>query len=401
MRYCLGRSCRTVPPTTARASLRRTRLVATSILVVLVALAFVGCGCSEDQSAVKVPDVTGMAALDAIHTLQAQGLMLGDVANSPDPELPALTVLSQTPAAGQQVDPGSVVALTVSSGSQLVATPDVTGMTTERAVSELENLGLTAYKTTAYDDTVPKDTVIGQLPEAGTGVALGASVGILVSRGAAPEKVDVPKVVDQTQTAAVSAIEKAGLKANSIAVYSSSTKAGVIVGQSPAGGSKASPGSTVDILVSQGSIPSFKTVPNVVGKSRSAAVNAITSAGLTASAQEQYSDTVAAGIVIAQYPSAATKVAPGADIGIMVSKGPEQVQPPGPETAKVPAVTGMTQDAAAEKLEKNGFTVKVVDVPTADSSPGTVVQQFPAAGATVLKGSDVLIGVARALPAPY
>ena len=57
---------------------------------------------------------------------------------------------------------------------------------------------------TAPSATVPKDSVISQNPTAGTSVAEGTSVSLVVSLGPGP--VTVPDVVGMTQTAAESAV---------------------------------------------------------------------------------------------------------------------------------------------------------------------------------------------------
>ena len=56
--------------------------------------------------------------------------------------------------------------------------------------------------------TVPAGNVISQNPTAGTSVAAGSAVNLVVSTGPAP--VTVPDVVGQTQAAATTAITRRG-----------------------------------------------------------------------------------------------------------------------------------------------------------------------------------------------
>jgi hypothetical protein len=71
-------------------------------------------------------------------------------------------------------------------------------------------------------------------------------------------------------------------------------------------------------------------VPDVVGKDYADAAAALTGAGLTPNRQDQFSDTVPDGTVIAVDPPTDTLVAPGTVINVVVSQGP---QPTPTETA--------------------------------------------------------------------
>ena len=82
-----------------------------------------------------------------------------------------------------------------------VATPNVVGQTQAAATSAITGAGLTlGTVTTASSTTVPSGTVISQNPAAGTQVAAGSAVALVVSSG--PPQVATPNVVGQTQAAA-------------------------------------------------------------------------------------------------------------------------------------------------------------------------------------------------------
>ena len=85
--------------------------------------------------------------------------------------------------------------------------------------------------------------------------------------------------------------------------------------------------------------PSTIAVPNITGLTESAALSALTGAGLVAGTiTEQYSPTVPVGNVISQAPAAGTLVSLGSAVAFVVSLG---VQP-----VPVPNVTGLTESAA-------------------------------------------------------
>jgi hypothetical protein len=92
------------------------------------------------------------------------------------------------------------------------------------------------------------------------------------------------------------------------------------------------------------------TVPDVVGKTQSAAEDAITSRGLKVGAKtEKHSDTVEAGRVISQNPTAGSRVQPGSAVALTVSLGPDNII--GPEGGEIEEETG-----AAVEVPVNGIT---------------------------------------------
>jgi len=135
-------------------------------------------------AAIVVPDVTGSAQADAEAAILAAGLTVGTVTTANSPTVPAGNVISQNPAAGTNVAPGSPVDLVVSLGPAPVAVPDVTGQPQAVAEAAIVAAGLTVGTvTTANSPTVPAGNVISQNPAAGTNVAPGSPVDLVVSLG--------------------------------------------------------------------------------------------------------------------------------------------------------------------------------------------------------------------------
>ncbi|TLZ33700.1 MAG: PASTA domain-containing protein, partial [Gammaproteobacteria bacterium] len=149
-----------------------------------------------------------------------------------------------------------------------VPVPNVVGQTQAAATSAITSAGLTRGAVTQQSSsTVASGNVISQSPAAGTSVAKGSAVNLVVSSGApAPTPVAVPNVVGQTQAAAASAITSAGLTRGAVTQQSSSTVAsGSVISQSPAAGTSVAKGSAVNLVVSSGApAPTPVAVPNVV-----------------------------------------------------------------------------------------------------------------------------------------
>jgi beta-lactam-binding protein with PASTA domain len=62
----------------------------------------------------------------------------------------------------------------------------------------------------------------------------------------------------------------------------------------------------------------------------------------------------------------------------------------------VPSVVGLTERAAVERLDREGYTAEVRRQRNANRPPGTVFDQEPDAGAELERGEDVVVSVARA-----
>jgi eukaryotic-like serine/threonine-protein kinase len=129
---------------------------------------------------VTVPDLEGEDAGTAQATLRAAGLkpvVVEDRASS----AAVNTVVSQHPAAGTKVDPGSRVTLDVSVGT---AVADVTGDSASSATSVLEGQGFKVAEINQSDpdgqSTTPPGSVYRQDPAGGTLLARGQTITIYV-----------------------------------------------------------------------------------------------------------------------------------------------------------------------------------------------------------------------------
>ena len=93
--------------------------------------------------------------------------------------------------------------------------------------------------------------MISQNPAAGTQVAVGSAVALVVSSGLS--QVATPNVVGQTQAAATTAITGAGLTLGAVTTASSTTvPAGSVISQNPLAGTQVANGSAVALVDSSG-----------------------------------------------------------------------------------------------------------------------------------------------------
>jgi serine/threonine-protein kinase len=139
---------------------------------------------------------------------------------------------------------------------------------------------------------------------------------LFVSSG--PKLAKVPILVGEQRSVAVQQIRSRGF-VPSVEEQESSSPAGQVIRQAPSAGSQLPARSTVSIVVSKSEEKA--SAPNVIGKLRSEAVEAVRAAGLTPSVQEQQTEVPSqVGRVIDQFPPPGSKLKPGSTVTLVVGK---------------------------------------------------------------------------------
>ena len=222
-------------------------------------------------------------------------------------------------------------------------------------------------------------SVISESPTAGTQVNAGSAVSLVVSTGVA--QVAVPNVVSQTQAAATTAIQTAGLVVGTVTTASSSTVAsGSVISESLTAGTQVNAGSAVSLVVSTG----WRSSSAECGWADAGRSDDGDSGGRPGGGNGDYSieQHGCVGNVISESPGAGTQVNAGSAVNLVVSTGAAQVA--------VPNVVGQTQAAATTAIQAAGLVVGTVT--TASSSTvaaGSVISESPGAGTQVNAGSAV------------
>lgn len=153
---------------------------------------------SSGKEQATVPPLVALTSPDAARiALTDAGLKLGIVSQKTSDQ-PSGYVLEQSPTEGSQVDAGTMVNITVSSG--LVQVPSVTGMSEAQARSDLGQAGFQPQVVEQNVLSVPEGTVLAQSPKAGTELARGSTVTITVAI-AVPEPMPEPTVGPTNSTA--------------------------------------------------------------------------------------------------------------------------------------------------------------------------------------------------------
>lgn len=134
-------------------------------------------------------------------------------------------------------------------------------------------------------------------------------------------------------------------------------------------------------------------VPDVVGLTQDEAVARLEAGGFAVEVTRVYSDEPEGQMVLSQEPRPGSRQLLRSGVEIILSKGEEPPQPPGP-TGVVPDVVGMTRSDADEVMRDAGFRVSVFSFIPSDQLAGTVLSQDPAAGEEFPLGDGIRLRVA-------
>ena len=114
-----------------------------------------------------MPNVIGKDEAAAKSELSEKGLSV-KVEYAKDDNVTVGNVISQSTKAGDKVNKGDAVTITVSSGKQLINVANVVGMTISDAKSTLQGQGFQTAVNETFSNTVPKGAVVSQSPGSGS-----------------------------------------------------------------------------------------------------------------------------------------------------------------------------------------------------------------------------------------
>ncbi|WP_026459678.1 Stk1 family PASTA domain-containing Ser/Thr kinase [Schaalia suimastitidis] len=210
---------------------------------------------SSGKESVDIPaDLVGMTPEEAKAAVEALGLVweVSDEQVASE-EVEAGKIAKTNPSPGKKVKTGSTVTGYVSSGSEQVAVPDLSGMTQDQARQALTAAGLTVGNVTVANSAdVAEGRVISSTPAANEMLRKGESVALVLSDG----KVTIPTgILNSTIDDAAAKLQALGLEVYKTEVYSSTAAAGTVVGMSEREGAVVAQRSRITLEVSLGADP--------------------------------------------------------------------------------------------------------------------------------------------------
>lgn len=214
---------------------------------------------------VTVPDVVGYTEQDARDSLREAGLKVGRIKLEKSNTVPEGMIISQDPKADTQVQPGSVVNLTISSKEETVNVPNLKGLTAAEAEQQLAAYGLVGAAKQDYSDTIEAGKVCDQDPAVNSQVAVGSTVTYTVSTGKKPEIVSVPDVRGMGEGEAAAALQNRGLSVSIDYESSTSANQGEVIRQSISAGTEVAKGTSITIIIAVSPNPSEPSTPDTPG----------------------------------------------------------------------------------------------------------------------------------------
>jgi beta-lactam-binding protein with PASTA domain len=203
---------------------------------------------THEPPKVGVPSLKGLSENDARQNIKALGLvfLVGErkAAAGAEPG----TVVEQTPAAGQQLEAHGTISVALA--RELPKVPSIVGRTLSEATALLAQSG---YKLDQgepiADATVPKGSVVSQLPAADAAQETDKPVLVRVSAG--PGEIEVPKLLGQSVEKVKAQATDLGFVLKIVWTEEGETPEYVVLNQNPVAGKKIKPGDAITITVNR------------------------------------------------------------------------------------------------------------------------------------------------------
>lgn len=198
----------------------------------------------------EVPRVLGLTVAEAQSEIQKSKLQAADGGTEPHPTAAQGLVIWQDPPPGVIAPEGTRVTLVSSAGPPKIPVPDVANLDASLAQSLVTAVGLTVSHVESVQAAAPTGLAMLTRPPAGTALSPGAGLIVVVSRGA--PTIAIPDLLGMASADARTRLEVEGLQLGTVTRRrTAEASPGTVVGQRPAAGTLAAPGTVVDIVVAR------------------------------------------------------------------------------------------------------------------------------------------------------
>jgi beta-lactam-binding protein with PASTA domain len=272
-----------------------------------------------------------------------------------------------------------------------ISVPPLIGHEPKSAIAQLEARGLIAGSLFNRESKGVAGVVIDQTPAHGSMVSCKTTVNLWVSVPLPPPvQVRVPALEGHDRSAAERRLREAGLRLGEVGQRASDGPEDIVVGQLPAAGALVQPDAPVQIWLA---VPRPATVPELRGRNRASAVEALTGARLRLGLVAERQSEAPSGTVVEQSPSAGTVVRPGMPVEVWLAV---------PIPIEVPRVVGHPEAEAAALLRDRRLRVGEIHLRESAERRGVVLHQMPPAGQRVSADSlvDLWVATARRVAVP-
>jgi beta-lactam-binding protein with PASTA domain len=350
----------------------------------------------RDVPPCRVPDVVGRDFERAVAAVNGAGLAVGSVVRRQSKDDRPDTVIAQSAKAGALMACGSRFDLAVAVPPdplpppppqvRYCPVPDVLGADLESARRALAAADLQTGAVDSQEFDRPSGTVLWQSLQPASRVVCRSFVNLRVSAGRTT--CTVPNVGAADVDSARQMLAQRNLLLGTIGERNSERASGTILGQKPAAQTEVTCGTPVNVWVA---VPMpLVPVPALQGQDATGARARLENEGLTLGALNRRPSEQSIGTVVGQLPAAGTQVQPGSAVQVWLSSGPV--------LRDVPDLRGRDRGTAAAQLGAAQFRLGDVFERAVDTTPGTIVDQQPAAGSSARPGTPVQVWVAVPVP---
>ncbi|HPF34507.1 MAG TPA: PASTA domain-containing protein [Candidatus Krumholzibacteria bacterium] len=201
---------------------------------------------------VRVPDLAGLPLERAREAAQAEGLAVETVRAESHPSIPAGGVIHQAPRAGAVIRAGRRVAVVLSDGHAAGPVPRLQGLSRRQAEATLQRESFRVGRVLEMRDPGAVAASVGlQSPAAGTPLAKGESVDMVVVAPVSGRALLMPDLRGRSLFSARAAAEAAGCVLSPVRYERDGrVPANTVLKQRPDPGSRVAKGGTVELVAS-------------------------------------------------------------------------------------------------------------------------------------------------------
>ncbi len=155
---------------------------------------------TQHNNIVTMPNLINQDASIAIQMLQNKGFVISTIDSSYNPKLPKLSIINQSPQAGELVKEGRDVFITINRPTPpLIEVPNLVGFSLQSAQQTLQNIGLNigdvSYVTDISKGNVLQQTYQGNSIYQGALLPFASKISLVVGNGLGDSVMNVPNLI--------------------------------------------------------------------------------------------------------------------------------------------------------------------------------------------------------------
>jgi beta-lactam-binding protein with PASTA domain len=221
----------------------------------------------KSEDTVVVPNLKGKNIVYTLELLTDLGLNTKVEGSEFSADMPKNNVIFQEPEPGSEIKKGRDVRIIISKGPKSIPMPNLEKLPVQQARIILEENSLCQGQlSSTYNNHIKKNSVITQVPSAGTMITRNQCIDLLVSLGTRPQKYRMPDLEGRSLDSAIPLIENNNLTLGKIkSVFYKDKPLNTIIDQEPLSGYSIKEGAAVNIVINRK--PNRKDHDNLVGSS--------------------------------------------------------------------------------------------------------------------------------------